>query len=64
MTKPRKPKSPYAKYGKTPFRYSDHYQNWRHADSDADRDRQDRKFRRAWGLPMPGANGPSHGEDQ
>lgn len=48
-------KSPYAKYGKTPFRYSDHYYNWRDlvlkgADPEVIED-ADAKHRRAFGVP-------------
>lgn len=33
----RDPKSPYARYNKRPFAYSDQYHNWREATTESDR---------------------------
>jgi len=33
----RDPKSPYARYGKRPYLYSDQYQSWRAADDEEER---------------------------
>lgn len=57
MTKPRDPKSPYARRQKRPFVYSDHYQRW--AKSVAENGimsnetiAADIVFRRAFGVPL------------
>lgn len=36
----REPKSPYARYGKRPYRYSEIYTAWQNADNQADRQHQ------------------------
>lgn len=39
----REPRSPYARYGKRPYRYSEAYQHWRDAALDPSSDDQERR---------------------
>lgn len=57
MANKRKPKSPYAKYGKTPFRYSDTYREWHRlvvktgTNDSAEARELEARHREAMGLP-------------
>lgn len=64
MAKPRKAQSPYQKYGKRPYRYSESYQQWHRAILDNDFDeaaRLGRRHSRTFGMSPLKANGrPAH----
>lgn len=68
----RTPRSPYAKYGKKPFRYSENYRQWRaltrqHGGSTdtPEHERLNVAHRRAWALgefaPKPTRKAVKHG---
>lgn len=57
MTKPRDPKSPYARKGKRPYQYSEYYQRWNRAVMDHgimayETIAADVAFRKAFNVPM------------
>lgn len=57
MTKPRDPKSPYARQQKRPYVYSEHYQRWARAVKETgimsyETIAADQAFRRAFGVPL------------
>lgn len=49
--KQRKPKSPYARHGKAPYKYSEAYQHWKSATSEESRQAADAAFRRVHRIP-------------
>lgn len=56
MTKPRDPKSPYARHNKRPYQYSEYYQRWNRSVAESgimsrETIAADAAFRKAFGVP-------------
>jgi hypothetical protein len=51
VSRNRTPRSPYAKYAKAPYKYSEAYNHWRSASSEEGRAEADAAFRRIHNVP-------------